>query len=325
MGKGGGGHGGLNILPQKSWNVYNWDNRLKVAEDERKFAEQEKHKFEEQQQLRRDERRQLLIEKAQGSGEGKTAPHAQREVDEGVEQSGHINFFEDLEKHALEKARAQQEEDEKRLRETGKKDLSAEASDKFYGLGYGCDPKSEGNLPWYAQKDSSFYTQTERDSLPARIKRERLAEQQSLAPPLNATQPLALPRKALRPEHPGTPPTERHQNDLTVSGRIKADPERKGKKHDRKDKKHHKEKHKRKDSKESRNPKKKSVEALRAERLQRETQEHSRETAVRVTNIINSGGPAARGLASGSSTQQKYHSGYGNARPERKKDRYMPY
>ena len=24
MGKGGGGHGGLNILPQKSWHVYNW-------------------------------------------------------------------------------------------------------------------------------------------------------------------------------------------------------------------------------------------------------------------------------------------------------------
>lgn len=22
-----GGHGGLNILPQKKWNVYNWDNR----------------------------------------------------------------------------------------------------------------------------------------------------------------------------------------------------------------------------------------------------------------------------------------------------------
>ena len=34
MGKGGGGHGGLNILPQKSWNVYNFDNRLIVEQDE---------------------------------------------------------------------------------------------------------------------------------------------------------------------------------------------------------------------------------------------------------------------------------------------------
>jgi len=30
-----GGHGGLNILPQKKWNVYNYDNRAKVEEDEK--------------------------------------------------------------------------------------------------------------------------------------------------------------------------------------------------------------------------------------------------------------------------------------------------
>ena len=29
-----GGHGGLNILPQKSWNVYGQRNRQKVAENE---------------------------------------------------------------------------------------------------------------------------------------------------------------------------------------------------------------------------------------------------------------------------------------------------
>lgn len=33
-----GGHGGLNILPQKSWNVYNRSNRAKVAADEAKAA-----------------------------------------------------------------------------------------------------------------------------------------------------------------------------------------------------------------------------------------------------------------------------------------------
>ena len=36
-----GGHGGLNILPQKSWNVYNRDNRQKVADDEAKLAAEE--------------------------------------------------------------------------------------------------------------------------------------------------------------------------------------------------------------------------------------------------------------------------------------------
>ena len=33
-----GGHGGLNILPQKSWNVYNRDNRQRVADDEAQGA-----------------------------------------------------------------------------------------------------------------------------------------------------------------------------------------------------------------------------------------------------------------------------------------------
>ena len=36
-----GGHGGLNILPQKKWNVYNPDNREKVAKDERQKRERE--------------------------------------------------------------------------------------------------------------------------------------------------------------------------------------------------------------------------------------------------------------------------------------------
>ena len=30
-------HGGLNILPQKKWNVYNYDNKMKVKKDEDEF------------------------------------------------------------------------------------------------------------------------------------------------------------------------------------------------------------------------------------------------------------------------------------------------
>lgn len=40
-----GGHGGLNILPQKKWNVYNRDNREKVEKDKR-IAEEKKRESE---------------------------------------------------------------------------------------------------------------------------------------------------------------------------------------------------------------------------------------------------------------------------------------
>ena len=36
-----GGHGGLNILPQKSWNVYSRKNRERVAQDEARAAQEE--------------------------------------------------------------------------------------------------------------------------------------------------------------------------------------------------------------------------------------------------------------------------------------------
>jgi len=35
-----GGHGGLNILPQKKWNVYNWDNRIKVIQNEKIISDE---------------------------------------------------------------------------------------------------------------------------------------------------------------------------------------------------------------------------------------------------------------------------------------------
>ncbi len=38
-----GGHGGLNILPQKKWNVYNYDNRMKVQRDKRKAEEKKRN------------------------------------------------------------------------------------------------------------------------------------------------------------------------------------------------------------------------------------------------------------------------------------------
>ena len=59
-----GGHGGLNILPQKKWNVYNRDNRLKVARDEADFAEQQKHLSEKHAAAETQQRLRTLKERA---------------------------------------------------------------------------------------------------------------------------------------------------------------------------------------------------------------------------------------------------------------------
>ncbi|KAL6763527.1 hypothetical protein V8C86DRAFT_2491333 [Haematococcus lacustris] len=61
-----GGHGGLNILPQKRWNVYNRDNRLKVAQDEAKAKEKEDAEQERAAQNEREYRHQLLLKRARG-------------------------------------------------------------------------------------------------------------------------------------------------------------------------------------------------------------------------------------------------------------------
>jgi hypothetical protein len=38
------GGGGLRILPHKSWNVYNYDNRLRVEQDEKQAQKEEEEK-----------------------------------------------------------------------------------------------------------------------------------------------------------------------------------------------------------------------------------------------------------------------------------------
>ena len=59
-----GGHGGLNILPQKKWNVYNQDNRLKVARDEAAYADKQQQLAEKHAAAEREHRLQTLKQRA---------------------------------------------------------------------------------------------------------------------------------------------------------------------------------------------------------------------------------------------------------------------
>mmetsp|Transcript_2791 Transcript_2791/g.4235 ORF Transcript_2791/g.4235 Transcript_2791/m.4235 type:complete len:267 (-) Transcript_2791:881-1681(-) len=103
-----GGHGGLNILPQKSWNVYNRDCREKVAKDERKHREEEEKKRKRSEQSEAEARVKFLKEKAKrqrlesSSDNLQSAEEVVVAAEEAVASSSslplkHVNLFEDIE------------------------------------------------------------------------------------------------------------------------------------------------------------------------------------------------------------------------------------
>jgi len=77
-----GGHGGLNILHHKSWNVYGKRQRKKVKEDEEKHAREEEAKRKEREKEEAEQRLQTMRKRAR---EGDRAPlfftHAAEQVD----------------------------------------------------------------------------------------------------------------------------------------------------------------------------------------------------------------------------------------------------
>ena len=64
-----GGHGGLNILPQKSWNVYRQDNQAKVQKDQA-FLQQAK-----QAQMAKDASQRMQFLKHGNEGGEKRKSH----------------------------------------------------------------------------------------------------------------------------------------------------------------------------------------------------------------------------------------------------------
>lgn len=154
-----GGHGGLNILPQKRWNVYNFDNREKVRKDEEDAAKEEQLKRE-QSRKRDTEFRLEKLRQARGlassSSQAAAAAASQTEL-KPESKSNHINLFEGIKIFDPISGGIEGEGDDKR----GKfKKLKKEATpapkvmlpeDEKYKLGYGLVGKGV-KLPWYMSK-----------------------------------------------------------------------------------------------------------------------------------------------------------------------------
>ncbi|KAK1274340.1 hypothetical protein QJS04_geneDACA012411 [Acorus gramineus] len=137
-----GGHGGLNILPQKKWNVYNFDNREKVRRDEEAAAHEEQAK---RDQSRRRDAEFRLDRLRNARGLASSNPNR-------PSSSSHINLFntaangDDAEGAEAEEKPVQKKRKREDEREASKAPMTAE--DEKYRLGYGVAGAGV-RKPWY--------------------------------------------------------------------------------------------------------------------------------------------------------------------------------
>ncbi|XP_068635034.1 uncharacterized protein C5E4.10c-like [Aristolochia californica] len=148
-----GGHGGLNILPQKRWNVYNYDNREKVRLDEEAAAREEQLKRE-QSRKRDAEIRLDRLRQAHG-----IVTLGQSSSSTQIDDSKHINLFEglpnflSLEANNEEKETKNEVPRKKQRKEEGATPKVILPEDEKYRLGYGIAGKGV-KAPWYLARPS---------------------------------------------------------------------------------------------------------------------------------------------------------------------------
>ncbi|CAI9274262.1 unnamed protein product [Lactuca saligna] len=161
-----GGHGGLNILPQKRWNVYNFDNREKVRQDEEAAAKEEQLKREQSRKRDTDFRVEQLRQ-ARGLASVSASSHQSTAADpaptptpEAEPKSKHINLFEGIRifdpvdvdnKKKIELGDEKRKGGFKRMKKEAEPPKVVLPEDEKYRLGYGVAGKGV-KLPWYLEK-----------------------------------------------------------------------------------------------------------------------------------------------------------------------------
>ena len=256
-----GGHGGLNILPQKSWHVYRRDNVSQVEKDEAEASKAEQVAKKKHEDEERGHRRKLLLQRAKGGEHEWDKTHD----DSGHEAVGHdgssskaegsllqhINFWSEEEARMHEKHPEVERErlEEKKARGREGEQTTDAAFDKRFKLGYGFESAAQ---PWYA----SVATQSkEKQALPSSSDRCRREGEKSK----DGTEKGKKKKRRRRSRSSSSSST-------SSSGGSSSDS----------DESRHKNKQRNK-SKSKEKPRKKSIEEMREERLEREKVERERE------------------------------------------------
>ncbi|KJP89651.1 hypothetical protein AK88_00609 [Plasmodium fragile] len=105
-----GGHGGLNILPQKKWNVYRKDRQFKVNYDENKLIKEEEKKVRKKNEQAFENTISQLKQNAHQSSAHERSEHRGDAFQNGRNhQCEHINLFAEEEKEINERNKKHEE------------------------------------------------------------------------------------------------------------------------------------------------------------------------------------------------------------------------
>jgi hypothetical protein len=152
------GGGGLNILPKKSWNVWNHDNIEKVRRDEAQHAAEQEALQQRQRGVDNEWRvEELRRRKRRADDGGGEAPAGAAAADADAER--HVNFFEVEERQHAERGANEHHEREKKLQE------EREARRSFRCLGESADRRGDKKAePWYVT--GTYGLPTAEDTVP---------------------------------------------------------------------------------------------------------------------------------------------------------------
>lgn len=154
----------MNILPKKSWHVRNKDNVARVRKDEAQAAEEERQRMKRVELAEQEARTDYLRKKTRLSLPEASAD--QSAVVEASHESGHINFFQDVEEgKGTTRGNKEYEEEKRKEKERQEKALGI-----LTYLGQSA-AEAQTSRPWYQEVPASVQKEKAETAKDEKLKR----------------------------------------------------------------------------------------------------------------------------------------------------------